>query len=1119
MTHYTGAWLPIHREQSRMKNAEQSPESAPANLAGAWAFFDEGRLEAAIALARQVIEQSPAGQPHADAALGWFLLSAGSVDEAEATLTSSLGLHPGFAPLHWYLGLVYVRQGRREEACQALATAVTIDPELDEAAVTLAWVLGDLGRFAEATLFSRTALAKKAQPDRMAQLGWLLVCQEQWEEAVSQLSQVLSLEPARLDARSHLATALQRLGRSNEALQVLADGLALSPDVTSLLLQRIHLLLDLHRPKEARDACCRLLTLQPREGTSWYLLALVLVQRKRPGVALRALARARRLAPAQPEVWTQTAWLALEAGDLHAAREAVERVLALAPEDSAHQVLAAVVMEASGNLPAASEHAEEAVARAQGSAAAWRALAQVRSRQDRLGEAEEALRTALNLEPKDTSSTYRSLGWVYVAGDRFDAAAEAFASAVHIDPNDAASWYGLAHAYRASENFSNALMAITGAMRLRPDWPAALAMHGNILIDSGPDFWERAVVQLSKALVLEPEDSETRCQLGSLLHRLERDNEALKLLAEGLVVSPDAANLLQQRIYLLLDMRRTAEARAACHRLLKLQPLEATSWYLQSLVLVQRKRPGIAEYALGRARRLAPQRSDLWRQTGWLALETGNLRNARNAVEYVLALAPEDPRSDVLAAVVLEASGNLQVALEHAEKAIARDGQSGEAWRALARVWAHQDRLSDAENALRTALALDPQNACDSYKQLGWVYFADDRREESITAFAAAVRANESDPPAWYGLAEAYRSVKQYADALEAIRGALRLHKSWSNAIELRRRIINEQINELMRLHLLHFDSTPEHTDSPQVRTVAPMRNDATPSNPVKGANYDYALCSFCTKSHLPLLRTLVASARKHFSGPIFLLLIDSDDRSLVPEGTTPVSLHDVIEPSIWQDMLRRYDILELCCTLKPFLMRFVARTSQCPVFYLDADTYLFGSLSPVLPSVPDFSVFLTPHLLSPIAGERHVEEIGMLRVGAYNAGIVGVGMGKDALRFLDWWADRASEYAYDAPEQGIFTDQKWVDLVPSFFEQVHISREVGLNVGPWRVTTEQDFSETPAGGLAFCGEPVTMMHLSRFNPGKPGLLAAYLPRAQTQDTPLGRFLRRYAQEVIQNRH
>ena len=392
-----------------MKNAEQSPEAAPANLADAWALFDKGRLDAAIELARQVIEQSPAGQHHADAALGWFLLSAGSVDEAEATLTSSLGLHPGFAPLHWYLGLVYVRQARREEACQALATSVTIDPELDEAAVTLAWVLGDLGRFAEATLFSRAALAKRAQPDRMAQLGWLLVCQEQWEEAVSQLSQALSLEPGRVDARSHLATALQRLGRSDEALQVLADGLVLSPEATGLLLQRIHLLLDLHRTDEGREACHRLLQLQPREGTSWYLLALIQVQRKRGGVALRALARARHLAPAQPEVWTQTAWLALEAGDLHGAREAVERVLALAPEDSAHQVLAAAVMEASGDLAAASEHAEEAVARSQGSAAAWRALAQVRSSQGRLPEAKVAVQTALALDPLDTNDTYRKM--------------------------------------------------------------------------------------------------------------------------------------------------------------------------------------------------------------------------------------------------------------------------------------------------------------------------------------------------------------------------------------------------------------------------------------------------------------------------------------------------------------------------------------------------------------------------------------------------------------------------------------------------------------------------------------------------------------------------------------
>jgi hypothetical protein len=247
-------------------------------------------------------------------------------------------------------------------------------------------------------------------------------------------------------------------------------------------------------------------------------------------------------------------------------------------------------------------------------------------------------------------------------------------------------------------------------------------------------------------------------------------------------------------------------------------------------------------------------------------------------------------------------------------------------------------------------------------------------------------------------------------------------------------------------------------------------------------------------------------------------LVVDSDDPSLIPDGTTLVRLSDVIEPTVWQEMASRYNILELCCALKSYLMRFLAKTVECPIIYLDADTYLLAPLNPLLPENPDFSVLLTPHLFTPLSGDCHAEEIGMLSVGVYNGGMVGVGLGEDGIRFLDWWLDRVTRYAYDSREQGVFTDQKWLDLVPCFFRNVHISRATGLNIGHWRVCSEHDFDETPSGQLRFCGEPATHMHMSGFKSNRPDLLAQHIRPSVSQNSPLGRFLQRYALEVLQNR-
>jgi tetratricopeptide (TPR) repeat protein len=1095
-------------------------------LSAAWKAFDEGRPDAAIQFARQAIEQAHTGNPNADAALGWFLLSAGSVAEAEATLMASLARYPGHAPLHWYLGLVFVRQSRREEACQALAAAVSIDPGLDEAAVTLAWILGDLGRYDEATVYSRSALSTKPLPDRRAQLGWLLICQEQWDEAASQLAEVVSEEPLRHDARTQLATALQRRGRSDEALKVLSDGLMLSPGTAELLRQKTHLLLDMHRTQEARTACHGLLKLQPQEGLVWYLLALVHVQGQRPGVAARAIARALRLAPEQPEIWSQGAWLALEAWNIGAARTATEHVLRLAPEDPASNILAANVMEADGDMANASVHAEIAVDRAPRSATAWRTLAQVRSRQSRWLEAESALHTALELDPVNSNDTYRQLGWLCMTTQRPEEGVTAFAAATRNDPQDAASWYGLAEAYRNIRLYSQASEAISQALLLRNDWPAALTVRGHVLVDSGHYYMQDAVRTLSKALSLEPAQPEARSLLSDALHRLKRDDESLAVLEDGLAIAPEASQLLQQKVHLLLDMRRTQDARAVCHSLLRQQPRDGIHWYLLARVLLQSKRPRVAARALCRALRHAPDSIEVCRQSGWLAMELGNLRIARAAVARVLTLAPADTASDILTAVVMDASGNQAIALEHAERAVAGATQSAPAWRTLAQVRARQGRNAEAKAALDTALALDPATASDTYRQLGWLFREERHYEEAAAAFRAAVTSDPEDASSWFGLADVYRADGKFTDALQAIKPTLSLREEWNDR-QLRGQIIHEQVYYYLKKKWsdlggipqpLHVQPVPNPSQRESMTEPLSATSD-THALAIAAEKYEYVVCSLSTKSHVPLLNTFAQSVRRHFSGGIYLLVVDSDDAGLIPEGTTLVRLSDVIEPSVWQEMVGRYNILELCCALKSFLMRFLAKTVGCPIIYMDADTYALGPLDALLPDRPDFSVFLTPHLLHPFSGDLHAEEIGMLCVGVYNGGMLGVGLGEDGIRFLDWWLDRVSRYAYDSREQGVFTDQKWLDLVPCFFKGVQISRAPGLNLGHWRVCSERDFALDTVGKLTFCGEPVTVLHMSGFKSNRPDLLAQHLRPAVAQDSPLGNFLRRYAQEVIQNRH
>ena len=35
----------------------------------------------------------------------------------------------------------------------------------------------------------------------------------------------------------------------------------------------------------------------------------------------------------------------------------------------------------------------------------------------------------------------------------------------------------------------------------------------------------------------------------------------------------------------------------------------------------------------------------------------------------------------------------------------------------------------------------------------------------------------------------------------------------------------------------------------------------------------------------------------------------------------------------------------------------------------------------------------------------------------------------------INWWAERLYLFCYDDIQNGVFTDQKWIDLAPCFFD------------------------------------------------------------------------------------
>ena len=86
-------------------------------------------------------------------------------------------------------------------------------------------------------------------------------------------------------------------------------------------------------------------------------------------------------------------------------------------------------------------------------------------------------------------------------------------------------------------------------------------------------------------------------------------------------------------------------------------------------------------------------------------------------------------------------------------------------------------------------------------------------------------------------------------------------------------------------------------------------------------------------------------------------------------------------------------------------------------------------------------------------------------------------------MAFARWWKDRLREYCCDDIPRGMFTDQRWMDLAPAYFDEVVILREPVFNVATWNLSRRKVEGEF-ARGLTIDGKQIVFYHFSGLDSG-----------------------------------
>jgi Tfp pilus assembly protein PilF len=181
-------------------------------------------------------EGPAAASSSGDVTKGIEALKAGDDNGAKALFEVALQKNPKQADAHYYLGVVYDHQGNKLSAEKEFKEALTLQPDLAEAAANLTAIYVEAQRYDEAIAVAKKALEKNPRlPD--LQLNYAIALGNKGDQAASQKAFDEALKQKPNDAQFLIAYAQQLAAwkKRDEALDRLKQAMKAAGDDAALL--------------------------------------------------------------------------------------------------------------------------------------------------------------------------------------------------------------------------------------------------------------------------------------------------------------------------------------------------------------------------------------------------------------------------------------------------------------------------------------------------------------------------------------------------------------------------------------------------------------------------------------------------------------------------------------------------------------------------------------------------------------------------------------------------------------------------------------------------------------------------------------------------------------------
>jgi len=668
--------------------------------------------------------------------------------DAESAYREAISQNPGNASMDNGLGNVLYAQGRWSEAEAAYRKAISIDPAYANAHCGLGDALRKSGHAGQAEAAYREAIGLDPSSFRAYRgLGFALCDEFRFDEAEEAYRNAIRLKPS--DANSHhgLGDALQGLGRFGDAEGEYRNAIRMNPGDANSRYGLGNALRALARFDEAAEAYQRAIDLNPEEGRLHAALGNVLLDSGNPQQAAAAYRNA----------------IGLDPGIGHTHRGLGDALLASGDSQAAIKAFHSAIKIDSTDVPA---H--------MGFGDALRDLGRFR-------EAEREYRKAIELS-SEHAPVYLPLGRLLRATKRNDIAADAYLESLLLDPGSVEARTGLRDCIEALG--SAHINVEPGDGKAYESFRLALQASG---LDQSAQNEARSAYRL--AIFLAPGDAEAHRDLGDILNRLGRTDEATEEYRQAIEV----AKIAPESFGLLIGVA-VALANLKCHELAEIsyrkaaeideRPPEGCLAFGQFFEAMERFDEAIDAYRKAMDEGYIDDEPDLVGELldlGEALCGTGSLETAAKAYRAVLEVVPKNAVAHMRLGHALREIGcrdddtdESLAATDEYNEAIELDPTLVSAHNGLGLAMLDLGGLDEAEGAFREAILLAPADPVLHFN-LGFALCAMERFEEAAGALAEAIRLNPDFSNAHRYFGDAVQALGRLSEAAESYHRAIRL--------------------------------------------------------------------------------------------------------------------------------------------------------------------------------------------------------------------------------------------------------------------------------------------------------------------------------------------------------